>query len=152
MTTITGRLNSSASTTYRIEFFANDAIDPSGYGQGQTFLGFKDVTTDGNGDASFSASFPQIGAGQRVTSTATDPNGNTSEFSGAIGQLLNISARMNALTGNNVLIAGFTISGNSNKVMLLRALGPTLTPVWRHRGIGGPNPRTLQRQWSADHF
>ena len=127
MTTITGKLNSSASTTYRIEFFANDAIDPSGYGEGQTFIGFKDVTTNGNGDVSFSASFPQIAAGQRVTSTATDPNGNTSEFSGAIGQLLNISARMNVLTGNSVLIAGFTIAGNASKVMLLRALGPTLT-------------------------
>jgi hypothetical protein len=127
MTTIAGRLNSSASTTYRIEFFANDSIAYSGYGEGQTFIGLKDVTTDANGNVSFSASFPQIAAGQGVTSTATDPNGNTSEFSGAIGQLLNISSRMNVLTGNSVLIAGFTVGGNSSKVMLLRALGPTLT-------------------------
>src|SRR5207244_4818019 len=101
MTTIAGKLNSVASTTYRIEFFANDAIDPSGYGEGQTFIGFKNVTTDANGDASFSASFPQITPGLRVTTTATDPNGNTSEFSGAIGQLLNVSARINVLTGNS---------------------------------------------------
>jgi len=127
MTHITGRLNSVASTTYRIEFFANDTINPTGYGEGQIFLGFKNVTTNGSGNVSFSQSFSQIGVGQRVTATATDPNGNTSEFSGAIGQLLNISTRMEVLTGNSVLIGGFIIGGSGNKVVLLRALGPTLT-------------------------
>ena len=126
MTTIAGKLNSVASTTYRIEFFANDAIDPSGYGEGQTFVGFKNVTTNASGNVSFTATFPQIGAGQRVTATATDPNNNTSEFSGAIGQLLNISNRMEVLTGNSVLIGGFIIGGSGNKEVLLRALGPTL--------------------------
>ena len=127
MTTITGRLNSAANTTYRLEFFANDAIDPTGYGEGQIFIGFKNVTTNASGDASFTAAFSQIGASQRATATATDPNGNTSEFSGAIGQLLNISTRMEVLTGNSVLIGGFIIGGSGNKQVLLRALGPTLT-------------------------
>lgn len=44
MTTITGKLNSTSSTMYRIEFFANDAVNPTGYGEGQVFLGFKNVT------------------------------------------------------------------------------------------------------------
>jgi hypothetical protein len=62
---------------------------------------------------------------QRIrAATATDPNGNTSEFSGAIGQLLNISTRMEVLTGN--LIAVLIIGGSGNKQVLLRALGPTL--------------------------
>ena len=43
------------------------------------------------------------------------------------GQLLNISTRMEVLTGSSVLIAGFIITGSSNKTVLLRALGPTLS-------------------------
>ncbi len=127
MTTIAGKLNSIANKTYRVEFFTNAAIDPTGYGEGQTFLGFKNVTTDGTGNISFNASFPQIAANQYVTTTATDPNGNTSEFSAAIGQLLNISTRLKVLTGNSVLIGGFIVTGSGNKEVLVRGLGPTLS-------------------------
>src|SRR5205085_8697325 len=126
MTTIAGTLNSIANTMYRIEFFANDAIDPTGYGEGRTFLGFVNTTTNASGDATFGKTVTQIGANQRVTSTATDPGNNTSEFSGAIGQLLNVSTRLKVLTGNSVLIGGFIIGGTGNKQILLRALGPTL--------------------------
>jgi hypothetical protein len=126
MTTINGRLNSSANTMYRIEFFANDAIDPTGYGEGQTYLGFVNTTTNGSGDTAFNKAVAQIGANQRVIATATDPSGNTSEFSGAIGQLFNISTRMEVQTGNSVLIGGFIVGGTGSMQVLLRALGPTL--------------------------
>jgi len=43
------------------------------------------------------------------------------------GQLTNISTRLEVLSGNSVLIAGFIISGTDNKEVLLRSLGPTLT-------------------------
>src|SRR5207248_1857198 len=43
------------------------------------------------------------------------------------GQLTNISTRLEVLTGNSVLIAGFIISGTDNKQVLVRSLGPTLT-------------------------
>jgi hypothetical protein len=43
------------------------------------------------------------------------------------GILLNISTRLGVGTGNNVLIGGFIITGSSNKQVLLRALGPTLS-------------------------
>jgi hypothetical protein len=136
MTTINGTLNSAANTMYRIEFFANDAIDPTGYGEGQVFLGFKNVTTDPSGNIAFNAPFPQIGAGQRVTATATDPAGNTSEFSAAIGQLLNISTRLNVQTGAKVLIGGFIINGSQSKSILVRALGPTLAqPPFNLSGV-----------------
>lgn len=81
-TTITGSLNSTANTGFRIEFYSNAAIDPSGYGEGQSYLGFADVTTDGSGNASFNVNLvANVPAGYFVTATATDPAGNTSEFS-----------------------------------------------------------------------
>ena len=88
-TTITGTLDSTPNTVFRIEFFANAAPDPSSFGEGKTFLGFADVTTDASGIANFTAILPgiTIGPTQFVTSTATDPGGNTSEFSQLIADL-----------------------------------------------------------------
>ena len=79
---VQGTLNSTANTAFRIEFFANAACDSSGFGEGQTFIGFQSVVTDGSGNANLNASFAALPVGQWVvTSTATDPMGNTSEFS-----------------------------------------------------------------------
>jgi titin len=84
-TTITGTLDSAPNTTYRIEFFANTACDGSGAGEGETFLGSADRTTDGGGHAVIDATFPStVGAGGIITATATDPGGNTSEFSNCV--------------------------------------------------------------------
>ena len=55
--TIEGTLNSTPNTNFTLEFFANAELDPSGYGEGETFLGSTDVTTDANGDASFMVIF-----------------------------------------------------------------------------------------------
>lgn len=85
-TIITGSLNSVAGRTYRLEFFLNDQCDPSGYGQGQLYIGYTNVTTDGSGNANFRyfnrATAP---TGRFVTATATDVlTGDTSEFSGCM--------------------------------------------------------------------
>src|SRR5262245_4739298 len=69
-TTITGTLNSTPNTVFRIEFFASAVADPSGFGEGQTFLGATTVTTDGNGDVSFTATLPvAVADGQVVSAT-----------------------------------------------------------------------------------
>ncbi len=80
-TSISGSLNSAANTQYTVDFYANPTPDPSGYGQGQTYLGSTQVTTDANGNVTFTADL-DVGnlTGQWITATATDPNGNTSEF------------------------------------------------------------------------
>ncbi len=84
-TTIDGTLNSTPSTTFAIELFSNTAADASGFGEGQTFLGATTVTTDTGGNRSFSVMFATaVPVGQFITATATDPAGNTSEFSGAV--------------------------------------------------------------------
>lgn len=77
------------STQFTFEFFRNASCDPSGYGEGETFLaqqgwfGFDyDIrgTTDANGHFEQSLSLTGIADGV-ITATATDPDGNTSEFS-----------------------------------------------------------------------
>jgi len=87
--TISGTLNSASGTTYRIEFFANPSgsQDASGYGEGQSFIGYTEVTTDGSGNAAFSVvlSGTGVAVGDFVTATATEKTGassytNTSEF------------------------------------------------------------------------
>ncbi|MGH2544610.1 MAG: hypothetical protein ACRDIB_17595, partial [Ardenticatenaceae bacterium] len=81
-TSIQGTLNSTPNTTFHVEFFANDLCDPSGNGEGATYLGAGDVTTDAAGNASFDLPVPVLLApGQFITATATDPDNNTSEFS-----------------------------------------------------------------------
>ena len=80
-TTIAGTLNSAPGTFYTIELFSNPTQDPSNNGQGRTFLGTTTVTTDTSGNASFTFSTASVTLGEFVSATATDPNGNTSEFS-----------------------------------------------------------------------
>jgi hypothetical protein len=124
--TIEGTLNSVANTTYRVEFFASKAFDPSRFGQGEFFLGFLPVTTDVNGNVAFKVSFPVPAETESASATATDPNGNTSEFSAAPGQLLNISTRLRVQTGDNALIGGFIVTGTLPKKVIIRAIGPSL--------------------------
>jgi CSLREA domain-containing protein len=81
-TTINGSLNSTPNTSFTVQFFANDACDSSGYGEGQNLIGSSMLTTGGSGNISFSETYPvNVPVNSFVTATATDPNGNTSEFS-----------------------------------------------------------------------
>lgn len=82
---ISGTLNSTPATTFRIEFFANTACNRSGHGAGETFIGTTDVTTDADGNASFGPLSFAAPDGTDITATATDPDGNTSEFSACVG-------------------------------------------------------------------
>ena len=57
-TAIAGSLLGSPNTTYRIEFFSNPTADPSGYGQGETYLTIANVTTNSSGTVSFWSKHP----------------------------------------------------------------------------------------------
>ena len=80
-TTINGTLNSAPGAAFIIEFFSNLSCNASGYGEGATFLGSTNVTTDANGNVSFSLPVVGPAAETVITSTATDAGGSTSEFS-----------------------------------------------------------------------
>jgi len=91
-----------AGSTFNLDFFANTSGDGSGYGQGMTYLGSATVTTDASGAASFSVTFSNVPAGQNVFSaTATDANGNTSEFGqDVVGAIINQSGTTTTLTSS----------------------------------------------------
>jgi hypothetical protein len=57
--------------------------------------------------------------------SATDPNNSASVT--RTGKELDISTRLQVGTGQQVGIAGFIVSGNASKNVIVRALGPTLT-------------------------
>ncbi len=83
ITTITGHMNSSANTPFRIEFFTNPSCDQSGNGEGAVFLGSILISTPPAAcDAAFTATFNvTLPPNTVITATATHPNGSTSEFS-----------------------------------------------------------------------
>lgn len=81
-TNVQGTLASASSTQYTLEFFWNTSCDPSGNGEGETYLGSVVVMTDSSGVAAFDTTFAlTVPVGDYVTATATDETGNTSEFS-----------------------------------------------------------------------
>src|SRR5207249_3280774 len=71
-TTITGSLNSTPNTSFTLDFYANDAIDSSTYGEGKTYLGQPPmpvtVTTDINGDVIFTVMVPGVAMGGQFVS------------------------------------------------------------------------------------
>jgi hypothetical protein len=91
-TVITGTLNSAPNTTFSIEFYDNSAPNPSGHGEGETFLDALNVTTDPSGFMMFTfVTSPGAPMGHFIAATATDPDGNTSEFSADVAVDLNVS-------------------------------------------------------------
>ncbi len=78
---VEGSLNSAANANFGVDIFANTIIEPTGHGEGQVYLGSTNVATDGSGNGSFNVSLPGTLTGRYITATATDTNGNTSEFS-----------------------------------------------------------------------
>jgi hypothetical protein len=116
-TTIAGTFTQSTqpNTMLRLELFANNPDPLNLPAEGQTFLGFVNVTTDGGGKASFSLTVATtLTSSQSVTATATstsaDPSspagqpnsGNTSEFSAAArvqGVITLTGASFNATVG-----------------------------------------------------
>jgi hypothetical protein len=121
--TISGSLNSTPNQSFDLEFFGNSAQDFTGYGEGRNFLGTAKVTTNASGNAVFSnlnfTATPST-VGSWITATATDSNGNTSEFSQSVKAGITLTYNGNGNTGGIVPIdtngysdgAAVTVVGN----------------------------------------
>ncbi|MFM9903951.1 MAG: CSLREA domain-containing protein [Pyrinomonadaceae bacterium] len=84
---VTGTLISTPFSHFRLDVYANLVADPSGHGEGRSFLGTAEITLDGNGFGSIDwNSIATAPNGAYISATATDDLGNTSEFSCNAGQ------------------------------------------------------------------
>ncbi|MEO7917595.1 MAG: hypothetical protein ABIR16_08115 [Dokdonella sp.] len=88
---VKGSLTTTFTTApYRIEFFGSDTCYSEGNGQGTRYLGFADIVvsnsgfcSSGNCNKTFQTYMSELNVdiGDVITTTATSPDGNTSEFS-----------------------------------------------------------------------
>ena len=123
-TVIKGRLTSAAGTSYRIEFFANTECDPSGFGEGERFLGSDTAASDTDGNAAFQLTVSEVVSNITLTATNLD-TGDTSEFSrcGAPIQVNSVGDDGDADLSDGACDTGATVSrdGASEPECTLRA-------------------------------
>ena len=81
-TTASGTLNAAPNQAFQIDLYASPDCDAAGHGEGRLHLGAFAATTGADCNASFSATLPvPLPPNQVATATATDAEGNTSEYS-----------------------------------------------------------------------
>jgi hypothetical protein len=129
-TTITGKLRTytDGQTSVTVQFFSNVALDPTGYGEGETYAGQTTVTQAGYAaDTPFTATItPAIPAGRFVTAVAVGPSGanypndiGSSEFSAGVpvtahGQLQFSSATYSVNEGGGSATISVRRTGGSD--------------------------------------
>jgi parallel beta-helix repeat protein len=92
---LAGQLLHPAAGTADIDFYANTALDPTGIGEGRTYLGTMRANAAGRfGVRDITRAPLGVAPGTFITATATDANGNTSEFSTAIAIAFRSTARL----------------------------------------------------------
>src|SRR4029077_20033767 len=100
------------------------ACDPTGNGEGEGFLGTANVTTDSAGLTGIDSTLPVAPAiGRFITATATDADGNTSEFS----QCRNLVAATFSISGRIIDGGGLPVSGVTVRLQGSRASAVTDT-------------------------
>ncbi len=160
--TIEGSLQSEPDRTYTIDFFANGLCDASGNGEGAQFLGSTQVTTGADGTAVIDVTLPAVISGRFLTATATDPDGNTSEFGDCLEASTSFAAETfrvtnaddsgpgslrAALLANNTSLAGepnrieFDIPGAGPHILRPAAPLPTVAHAVVIDGFSQPGAR-----------
>ena len=130
-TIIRSTLDSVASRSFTLEWFASAIADPAGFGQGASFLGTTTVVTDASGHASLLKVLPfAVPLGHVLSATAIDQDGNTSEFS--------LAATVKGPALVQWSVSGLAVDENAGTATLLVArTGNPDVPVTVHVATAG---------------
>ncbi|HMW22773.1 MAG TPA: DUF4347 domain-containing protein, partial [Burkholderiaceae bacterium] len=109
---LAGSIDSTASTEFRVEFFANSSADGSGHGEGQRYLGYANVTTDASGHATIAATLSAtVASGEVISATATRSSGGFTSFAQTSEFAANVTAvPVNQAPSDLVLMPGLAQS------------------------------------------
>jgi len=126
-TRIRGTMDGKAGKSYTLQFFASPTGDPSGYGEGQIFLGQTNLTLGSICSSNFTAYLPvSVSTGWVVTATATDASNNTSEFSAWV-PVIPVPPVQLAMPGQRQLSLSWTNNGGSFALQQTYSLTPPIT-------------------------
>jgi CSLREA domain-containing protein len=143
--TVTGTIPGEASTVnpsntrpvspLTLDFYANTSCDAAGHGEGEVYLGSVQVPLTST-TTPFSFSFTPVAGKSVITATATDANGNTSEFSACRTAPVNqapviITAsltRNEGLSGANSTLANITDANQASNTLGVTLNGQTISP------------------------
>lgn len=116
-TAVAGSVTGLANSTVTVDFYASATADPSGFGEGDRYLGSVTVTIGPSGSATFSVILmaPTV-TGEFLTATTTGPGGSTSEFSAAVTVQVTTQALVTAV--DNLQASG---SINQGQAISLRS-------------------------------
>ena len=78
---ISSTIDSTANGVFTLDFYANPTCDPSGYGEGRTWLISRTVSAGSGASFAITTTVP---LDRFITATATDNDGNSSEFSACV--------------------------------------------------------------------
>jgi len=117
----------------KFDFFANTACDSTGFGPGEQYLGSAELT---GAPGNFTFSFTPVPGKPVITATATDANGNTSEFSACRTAPVNQApviapasvTRVEGQPGANSTIANISDTNQASNTLTITINGQPLSP------------------------
>jgi len=155
-TEVRGSLNSVAGRSYSLDFYANPTNEPSGYGEGQVYLGRISVQAPaGNCATNFTANLPvPTPAGCFVTSTASDAANNTSEFSQGIPLAPQPALTVSNSVATQTLLLVWTNSAQGFALQQTTNLSPPITwlPVTNTPTLAGGQYVVTQPTTNGSRF
>ncbi len=131
---------------YRVELFANDSADPSGYGEGQTYLGYAMVANGENQEIDFTIPAGINLTGKALSATTTSLNNKINSGFGSSSELSLVTSNIKvleqpgglAITGQNLIL--FILATGS---LVLGGLVVLYNSVVKSLPIGGSVPHNI---------